>query len=141
LKALLSSVPKTAAVSIVNDNPSYLVGPYDYSNTSAADHIELSGNITTEYFGNSTFIDITGAAPAGSATATTTLIDATGNSNGTLNGFALTGNTSNWTNGIASGNMYNFCSANYTGNRYACCVCGFNHCISKCNNRWRMEQQ
>jgi hypothetical protein len=34
-----------------------------------------------------------------------TLTDGAGNNNGTLNLFNLTGNTSNWTNGIASGNL------------------------------------
>ena len=121
-KKLLNQSP-LATTGFVNDVPSYVTGPYDYSNTAPADHIELSGNITTSYF---TTIPVPMAAaytaPANTISVTTSLIDETGNNNGVLKNFALTGNVSNWTAGIASGNCTVFVPATtpITGNNSVC---------------------
>jgi hypothetical protein len=95
---------KNTRSTVITDQPSYVTGPYDYSNTTPADHIEFSGNISYLNTGV-TNPTIAGLAPAFSAgTAAMTLTDGGPNHlDGTLHGFTLTGSVSNWTTGIANG--------------------------------------
>ena len=134
-----AAITNAEKITFADEKPSYLVGPYSYDNAGAADYIELSGNLSEASFSN---LSITAALPAYDLTSTTgTLIDETGNNTGTLHGFALTGNTSNWTTGIASGNCAPFVVPNTPHYRNQYGLRRINHCVIKCNSWRRMEQQ
>jgi len=113
---------KAATIS-ANGNPLYVTGPYSYGNATAADQIELSGNIAVDDLNHTIgLLTVTDAAPSNNITVTNILIDETGNNNGVLSNFALTGNTSNWTTGIAAGTCAPFVAPTtpVTGNNVVC---------------------